>query len=261
MDPFLISCIVPVFNGERYLREALDSILAQTYRPLEIIVADDGSADETAAVVAGYGENIRHLVQSNAGPAATRNLGLGAARGEFVAFLDQDDLWHPEKLSRQLSRFQARPTLDLCVTHVRMLWIPELAREQAHYQDHPRGQVVAGYTSGTFLARRALFDSVGQFNAALWFGDATEWLLRAAEHGVVMELLQEVLTYHRVHHTNLSRRRAWASRDEYIRIVKASLDRRRRLDGTVPAWYQFPASNSRQRVSPTRVDTSRCSGC
>jgi len=248
MTSSLISCVVPVFNGERYLKEALDSILAQTYRPLEIIVADDGSADGTAAVVAGYGENIRHLVQSNAGPAATRNLGLGAARGEFVAFLDQDDCWHPEKLARQMARFWARRELDLCVTHVRKLWIPELAREQAHYQDHPRGQVVAGYTSGTFLARRALFDSVGQFNAALWFGDATEWLLRAAEHGVVMELLQEVLTYHRVHHTNLSRRQAAASRDEYVGIVKASLDHRRRSNRTAPVSYEFPASGWQEKA-------------
>jgi len=96
----LISCIVPVFNGERYVSEALDSILAQTYRPLEIIVADDGSIDGTAAVVASYGEQVIYLRQANAEPAA-RNLGLSAARGEFVAFLDAVDLWHPEKLAHE----------------------------------------------------------------------------------------------------------------------------------------------------------------
>src|SRR2546426_10667200 len=98
MKESLISCIVPVFNGERYLHETLNSILAQTYRPLEIIVADDGSTDGTRTIVASYGQQVRYLWQLNAGPAAARNLGLTAAKGEFIAFLDADDLWHPEKL-------------------------------------------------------------------------------------------------------------------------------------------------------------------
>jgi len=100
MQSPLISCIVPVYNGERYLKEALDSILVQTHCPLEIIVADDGSTDGTASVVAGYGEGVKHLWQPNAGETAARNMGLSAAQGEFVAFLDADDLWHPEKLAR-----------------------------------------------------------------------------------------------------------------------------------------------------------------
>src|SRR5712664_390476 len=136
MTPTLISCIIPVFNGERYLREALDSILAQTHRPVEIIVADDGSSDGTAAVVASYGDHVHYLHQPNAGPAAARNLGLSAARGEFVAFLDADDLWHPEKLVHQRARFQARPELDLCVTHVQNFLIPELHEKEEQFRQH-----------------------------------------------------------------------------------------------------------------------------
>jgi glycosyltransferase involved in cell wall biosynthesis len=119
MSRSLISCIVPVFNGARYLREALESIFQQTYRPLEVIIADDGSTDGTVAVAQSYGDGITYLKQANAGPAAARNLGLSRARGEFVAFLDADDLWHVEKLDRQMARFQARSELDLCITHVR----------------------------------------------------------------------------------------------------------------------------------------------
>ena len=88
----LISCIVPVYNGERYLSEALESIFAQSYRPLEVIVVDDGSTDNTPQVVARFKNCIRYLEQSNRGPSATRNLGVSAARGDFVAFLDPDDL-------------------------------------------------------------------------------------------------------------------------------------------------------------------------
>lgn len=230
MKPSLISCIVPVFNGERYLREAIESILAQTYRPLEIIVADDGSTDKTAAVVAGYGERVQYLHQSNAGPAAARNLGLRAAQGEFVAFLDGDDLWHPEKLARQMARFQARPNLELCLTHVRNFWIPELHEEAARFRKHRRAEALPGYITSALLARHTLFHTVGQFDAALRHGDDTDWFLRVAEHGAVIELLRDVLTYHRMHHANLSRRHAAASREEYVRIVKAALDRRRRLN-------------------------------
>ena len=248
MKPSLISCIVPVFNGERYLGEALESILAQSYRPLEVLVADDGPTDATAAVAARYGEQVRYLCQPTAGPAAARNLGLSAAGGEFVAFLDQDDLWHPEKLARQMSRFQARPTLDVCVAHVRMFWISELREEAARYRHHWRAQAVPGYTTGTLLARRRLFDTVGRFNPSLWFSDASDWFLRAAERGAIMDLLPDVLTFHRVHHDNLSRRLAAASRAEYVGIVKASLDRRRRSNRTAPVPYEFPVSNWREKA-------------
>jgi glycosyltransferase involved in cell wall biosynthesis len=84
----LISCIVPAFNAERYLGEALDSILAQTWRPIEVIVVDDGSTDGTAQVAERYGERIAYIRQANAGPAAARNRGLDAAAGAFVATPD-----------------------------------------------------------------------------------------------------------------------------------------------------------------------------
>jgi glycosyltransferase involved in cell wall biosynthesis len=240
MSPFLISCIVPVFNGERYLREAIESIFNQTYGPLEVIIADDGSTDRTAAVAASYGEQVSYLRQTNTGPAAARNLGLSAAHGEFLAFLDADDLWHPEKLARQMARFAARPELDLCVTHVQNFWSTELNAPAVLSQDHRLTQSLPGYVTETLLARRTLFDTVGQFDPTLGHADNTEWFLRAAEHGAVIELLADVLVYRRLHKTNLSRREASASREEYVRLVKASLDRRRRQNEAAPANYQFP---------------------
>jgi len=136
----LISCIVPVFNGERYLTEALESILKQTYRPLEIIVADDGSTDGTATLVASYGDQVRYLFQPNAGVAAACNLGVRASRGEFIAFLAADDLWHPQKLVLQMSQFQNRPELDLCLTHMQNFWSPELRTEAERFRDQPLAQ-------------------------------------------------------------------------------------------------------------------------
>jgi glycosyltransferase involved in cell wall biosynthesis len=228
-DSPLISCIVPVFNGERYLNEALDSIFAQSYRRLEIIVVDGGSTDGTMAVVAGYRDRLRYATQPNCGPAVARNLGLSAARGEFVAFLDQDDIWEQRKLEKQMARFAARREIDLSIGHVKLFWVAGMQDEAARLQNHRRGQVVPGYTTGTLLARRALFDQVGLFDASLWFGDATDWFLRAAERRIVMELLPDVLLYHRMHKTNLTRRRIGDSRDEYLQIIKRSLDSRRKV--------------------------------
>lgn len=225
-----ISCIVPVFNGARYIASALESILRQTYAPAEIIVVDDGSTDATADVLARYSNRVRSLRQQNAGPAAARNTGLNSARGEFVAFLDADDLWHPEKLSRQMSRFVACPELDLCIAHVQNFWVPELAEEEARLRNHRFSQPVPGYATQALLARRALFDRVGRFATTLRAFDDAEWFLRAIDKKAVLEILPDVLVYRRLHQNNLSR--SAIAQDAMFQVVKANLDRRRRTAGT-----------------------------
>jgi glycosyltransferase involved in cell wall biosynthesis len=240
--PVLISCIVPVYNGERYLPEALESIFAQSHRPLEIIIVDDGSTDRTPQLVAGYRDRVRYLVQSSRGPSATRNLGVAASQGEFVAFLDPDDLWHPEKLARQMACFEARPELDLCVAHAQLFWSAELQGEAVRLRGQARGNIVPGYTTGTLLTRRTSFYTVGDFDSSLWFGDATDWFLRAADRGAVIELLPDVLLYHRIHVNNLSRRRASASREEFLQIVKRSLDNRRQAGARLDSLKSPPSS-------------------
>jgi glycosyltransferase involved in cell wall biosynthesis len=232
MKESLISCIVPVFNGELYIAEALESILSQTYRPLQIIVADDGSSDGTAAVVARYGTQVHYLSQSNSGAAAARNLGLSASLGDFVAFLDADDLWHAEKLERQMACFVARPELDGCVTYIQNFWIPELAEEAQRYRNHPLSRPVPGYHSETLLARRLIFETVGPFNPELRHADKTEWFLRAGEKGAVIELLPDILVYRRFHEGNASRSLGDAIREEYLRLLKATLDSRRQKEST-----------------------------
>lgn len=234
----LVSCIVPVFDGERYLREAVESIMSQTYQSLEIIVADDGSNDGTPAIATEYGESVRYMRQSTAGPAATRNWGVREARGAFVAFLEADDLWHSEKLARQMARFDARSELDICVTHARNFWIPELSEEASRHRDHPRAIGVPGFIVSALLTKRRLFDEVGLFDTSLTFSGHTDWLLRAADQAAVMEVLPEVLTYHRMHYTNLTRREAGACRAEYLRVLNMSLARRRASRGAP----QFTAS-------------------
>jgi glycosyltransferase involved in cell wall biosynthesis len=231
----LVSCIVPVCNGEPYLREALDSIRRQSYPNLEIVVVDDGSTDGTAAIIAELGTSVRGIRQPNAGPPSARNRGLSEARGDFVAFLDADDVWHPEKLERQLARFGARPELDASVTQIQNFWIPELSAEAERFRGHRLAQALPGYTTQTLLARRSLFEAVGGFSTAVQHGDSTEWFLRATEHGARIELLPVVLVHRRLHHANRTRRLAASSRDTYVDIVRAALERRRQRGGRTGA--------------------------
>ncbi len=264
MNPPLISCIVPVFNGERYLREALDSIFAQTYRPLEVLVVDDGSTDGTAAVIATYGDQVRSLRQANAGPAAARNLGLSAARGGFVAFLDADDLWHPEKLARQMARFEARPDLDMCVTQAQNFWVPELREFGARHRDHPGLRETLEVRSlCTLLVRRSLFDTVGDFNPKFSAGEDTDWFLRTFEHGAVVESLPDVLVYRRLHRGNLSWRafaNVTAMREVRLQLAKARLDRRRRLDLMVTRRCETSASDREGQPTTSRMGQAPVSG-
>jgi glycosyltransferase involved in cell wall biosynthesis len=222
----LISCIVPAFNAERYLGEALDSILAQTWRPIEVIVVDDGSADDTAQVAKRYGERITYICQANAGPAAARNRGLDAATGAYVAFLDADDVWHEEKLSRQMARFDARPELELCLAHIQNFWEPEFKDEEDRLRDHRFSKPIPAYVTQAMLARRTLFDVVGQFDTTLRIVDDTDWFLRAADRGTVTEVMPVVLISRRLHESNISRDHLTVF-DSLPKLFKASLDRRR----------------------------------
>jgi glycosyltransferase involved in cell wall biosynthesis len=228
----LISCIIPVFNGERFLGEALDSILAQTYRPLEIIVADDGSTDGTAEVAASYGDRVAYLHQAKKGAAEAKNMGLDAAQGEYIAFLDADDLWHADKLTRQMVRLQQQPEVDLCFTQYQNFWIPELAEEQRRYQGHPFAQPTSAWSLCTLLTHRSSFDRFGRFVERIQGGyENTQWVLRAAGQGAVIEVLTDVLMCRRIHQTNQSRELAFD--DEFFIVLKAWRDyQRQRSDGS-----------------------------
>jgi glycosyltransferase involved in cell wall biosynthesis len=227
MKESLISCIVPVFNGERYLGEALDSILAQTYRPLKIIVADDGSTDGTAKLAAGYGERITYLRQSNQGYAAAKNLGLSAAEGDFIAFLDADDLWQPEKLARQMARLQERPDIDLCFTRYENFWMPELAEEEHHYRGHPLSEPQSAWSISTLMMHRVVFERFGNFQDGTRGLENMTWFLRASGRGAFIEVLSDILMYRRFNAESFTRDHARLF-DNFFPILKEWRDYQRR---------------------------------
>lgn len=226
----LVSVIVPVHNGERHLGEALESVLVQTRGDLDVIVVDDGSKDGTRAVVESFGDRVRCVARSTArGSGAARNLGVAHARGRFVAFLDHDDRWAPDKLERQLEAFAADPDLDLVFGHVMAFLSPDLdARVAARLvcPEEPR----PARQAGTLLARLETVRQVGEFDTERQGADFLGWLLRADERGLRYVILRDTVLWRRLHSENHSLRNPAASHD-YLHALKGSLDRRRAMRG------------------------------
>jgi len=222
-----ISCVVPVFNGARYLEECLESVLSQTHPPFEVIVVDDGSTDDTPSVARTFEPRIRYFRQDNAGPAAARKRGVELCRGDLVAFQDADDLWHPTKLARQVARFVERPELDLSVVHLQNFWEDELVEEARRFADHPLSRPRPGYTAQAIVARRQLFTRIGSLDPGAHHKDIAIWLIKALQSGAVMETLPDVLVMRRIHDANRSRARAGVDGDELLAIAKAMIDQRR----------------------------------
>jgi glycosyltransferase involved in cell wall biosynthesis len=223
----LISCIVPARNAVRYLRETLDSILAQTYQPIEVIVADGRSTDGTGDLARSYGSRIVYVWnEGDTGAPSGRNVGLAHARGEYIAFLDADDLWHPEKLALQMARLEADTTIDVSLTYLENFWSPDLPADQRWFKDGNRAMVLAGYSPATMLTRMDVFGRYGYWDATQGHAANSEWFVRARDAGAKIDLLQDVLVRRRLHATNLSRAHE-QSYEDHFRLVKASLDRRR----------------------------------
>ena len=222
----LVSVVIPVHNGERYLGDAIDSVLAQRHRPIEIVVVDDGSADASAAVCARV-TGIRYVYQSRAGAAAARNRGVEISTGALLAFLDADDLWLPDKLSCQIAALNAEPRPDMVFGHVRQFHSPELDG-QTKARIAGDGTVLAGHVVGTLLVSRAAFDRVGPFATRWRIGESLDWFSRARDLGLAYVTVPDVVLLRRLHTGNMMRHERHSTGD-YTRILKASLDRRRAI--------------------------------
>jgi glycosyltransferase involved in cell wall biosynthesis len=223
----LVSVIIPVFNGKRFLADAIHSALSQDYRPIEVIIVDDGSSDGSTRLAAAY-EDVRVIAQTHAGVAAARNRGIQAARGAFVAFLDQDDVWAPQKLRLQVAALLDHPEAGYAQCGVEVCpepgfgWPVWVRKETAG-----AGGLVC--LPSTWLVRRSVFACVGLFDTSYRTGCDTDWLVRAREAGVSRIVVPEMLVRWRIHGANASRR-LLADRTEGFRVLREAI-RRKRLGG------------------------------
>ncbi len=221
----LVSCVIPVFNGERFLAEAIDSVLAQTYDRVEIIVVDDGSTDATRTVAESYVPRVSYVHQCNTGPSSARNAGVQRAAGAVIAFLDSDDIWRAEKLAIQMKYFDARADLAICTAYMHNFWSADLGAER---DSTDATTLIADQPNlgSTFMARRALFEAIGLLDPSLKHRDLHEFVLRATDAGYAVQALQDVLVDRRIHDANMSRDRNSGGEFELIAIARARIARR-----------------------------------
>ena len=221
----LVSIIIPVYNCERYLAEAIESVLTQTYRTIEVIVVDDGSTDGSGHVAKRFGLPVKYTFQANGGTGAARNRGVELAQGKFLAFLDQDDLWIKDKLTNQIAAFHHNPAIDIVFGYVEQFYSPELAQGK---KDGPpcHSKTMPGPHVGAMLITREAFLRVGPFGTNFQIAEFIDWYARSKELGLNSLMLPDIVMRRRIHLNNQSFLKR-THRLEYIRVLKASLDRER----------------------------------
>ncbi len=208
-----VSAVLTVYNGERYLNEALDAVLSQTRPPDEVVVVDDGSTDGTARLLEGYGSEIRVVHQPNAGHPAGFNRGFREAQGEYLARCDADDIWNANKLECQLAAIDAHPEVDICFTAARTF-----GRIEQPFSSHPGSGILepASFArtlyrrnmvcSSSVLIRRATFERLGPFCEPLITEDYEYWM-RALKAGAVFFYEPRTLVSYRLHDGNVTNKR------------------------------------------------------
>ena len=223
MNP-LISVIICVYNGEQYLNESIGSVLQQTYSPLELIVIDDGSTDGSAEIIQQYGSRVRYHFQENQGIGPARNTGVALAKGNYLAFLDADDLFTPERLALQMAAFAADPRLEAVFGHVQQFYSPELGTAfKRRFGFHT--EVMPARLSTGMLIKKAAFTRVGPF-IPYQVGQSIDWYMRAQEAQLVTTMLKDIVFRRRIHKNNqgIIHRE---EQTERLRVLKDALDRRR----------------------------------
>jgi glycosyltransferase involved in cell wall biosynthesis len=219
----LVSVVVPCYNTELYIGEAIDSIVAQACGSIQIVVIDDGSTDRSMEVVRRFGDRVECRSQPNAGISAARNTGIAMARGRYLAFLDADDVWTPTSLNSRLDRL--RQGADCVYGGVEHFISPDLSTEERErFASIPA--TMAGRLAGAMLIDRCAFHRVGLFDASLKIGEMMDWVARADHTGIATALIDDVVLRRRIHGSNTVLR----LRDQqgaYLRALKASLARRR----------------------------------
>jgi glycosyltransferase involved in cell wall biosynthesis len=219
----LVSVIIPVYNGERFLAEAVESIRQQDYHSLEIIVVDDGSTDGSAAIAKSLGEDIRYFYQEHAGPSAARNLGLRQARGSLIAFLDADDLWPENKLRNQIQRLSQDPDLEVISGRVQYFGLESPVIRRMHFEG--LDQTVINFSLGSAVFRKPVFEKVGDFDESLTSWEELDWFMRAKELNVRIKILKLITLKYRQHEHNYSQTQS--SEHGMMVVMQKSIARRR----------------------------------
>ena len=220
-----VSAIIPTYNYARFLAAAVDSVLAQTLEDIEVVVVDDGSTDETESLMRGYDSRVRYVRQENSGVAVARNRGIEESRGQYVAFLDADDVWVPHKLERQLAALKKKTGLRACyaaftlaTSELSPTGINQSKRRASTLEDLLLMGNIIG-TPSTVLCERSLFEEVSGFDTSFnYCADWEMWIRLAALTEFLY--LDEPLVLYRQHDTNMSRNVSLLERESISLLEK-----------------------------------------
>ena len=224
----MISVIMPVFNGKKFIEEALQSIENQGRTDFEVIVVDDGSTDSTVKIVKTWPRPIQYIYQSNQGPAYARNVGIEAAKGDFIAFLDADDTWPLGKITTQIALLNQYSAIELVWGKTNYFFENEILSTQ--YEGYTMGvEPIFNAFLGAALFRKTTFDKVGLFDITLRFGEDVDWYNRAREMKVGILKSEDVGLFYRVHNHN-STHNTVALNQGTVQLLKKKLDRNRQIN-------------------------------
>lgn len=230
----LVSVIIPAFNEERFIAEAIESALAQTYEPVEVVVVDDGSTDATGQIAATF-PDVELVSQVNRGLSAARNAGVAAAAGEIIAFNDADDIMLPERLETQVDHLLENESVG-CVLAEQVIevedgaelpfWVSGTDKPLIPVEIHRRHGGHPNIHTVTMLMRRSLYIEMGGFDPGQDFSGDVDILLRLMESGVEIARVPTPVVRRRVHANNMTQG-SEESRQALFRLFKARIDRKR----------------------------------
>ncbi len=218
-----IDVIIAVYNGEKFVEEAIASVQNQTWKDLNIIVADDGSADQTLNIVTAMSKSddrISILALPHQGVSATLNAAIKYSSARYIAFLDADDLWNVKKLAVQMEAL-ANSANDVCFCMVQEF---ETLPENASQSYRARKEPLKGFSKISFLGKRSVFDRFGLFDETVAIGDFVDWFSRVVRAEVPFTMLDQVLAFRRIHENNTTRN---ISKNVFLKLLKTHLDAKR----------------------------------
>lgn len=254
----LVSVVIPAYNRAHTLAQAINSVLAQSYKRYEIIVVDDGSTDTTREVIERYGDAVWYVHQKNKGPSAARNTGIRHARGEFIAFLDSDDVWREDKLARQVACFAGNPQVGIVasgheqrnenwdVTHVALLTDKEIRqiRRKDLYKNF--------FSTPSVVVRANCFKEVGCFDESIRYGEDWDMWLRILEKYECV-IVNEPLVSVRINCSSISSDCPEANIDELYRVIDKHSFCKKISDFTIRkrwSWFYINKAYVDQKYNP-----------
>ncbi|MCR9210670.1 MAG: glycosyltransferase family 2 protein [bacterium] len=217
-----ISVVIPAYNAEPFLAEAIESCLAQTRLPDQIIVIDDGSTDRTGEVARSFADSVTLISLERSGAGVARNAGLAAATGGYIAMLDADDRMTSNRLQLQMELLDFRPEVGIAYGHQLIFQDGE---DPAEHHANGTGRVLTQCVTGTVTCRRSVFDAVGPFSNDPDTIEVLDWFARIDDQGILKASVEEVVLYRRHHENNWSTQNQ--NRLKYVHMLKTVLDRRR----------------------------------